>query len=175
MKASLSIIAALCLMLCAGCYSEKKAIQQTTKAYTFYPATVADLYSKWFPIKSFVRDSIIYKQGETIWLPGDTVTIDCDSVLAANKGGSNKVNIPCPPCPTRVDTFYQSRSETQESTAGIVAIQGKLEAKDKDLIAVKEKLAAVNNTKRILWWAVLLLAAYTLTRWVLRIWGIKLP
>lgn len=167
------LFAMACSLGFTSCYTPKKANRQLYKVHSNYPELTAPFCGDLYPPIDAVRDSIIYKRGETIYKQGATnyVYLDCDSVVKeTKKNGSvvsgNKVKLPCPPCDSaRVDTFYRHTKieKVDRATA-------------KQLVRAKERIAEINNTKKLLWYAVAVLAFYTLLRWVLRmVWRIKLP
>lgn len=120
------------------------------------------------PVES-VRDSFVYIQGETITLKGDTVfsQIDCDS---AKLIGIRYVKVP----QLRVDTIVRTDTiRTSNSTVKVDrAKEYALRDENKELTEANIKL---KQTKKILWIAVIILAVYTILRWVLRAYKINLP
>lgn len=165
-----TLIAFSFILMVTGCYTEKRASKQTVKAYVTYPDLISGQCGLWFDPVVMTKDSFIYKQGEIIYKKGapQYVYVDCDSVQNPSKS-SKIVKIPCPPCDSvRVDTLYRSRESTEANRA------------KEHAQAAEIKVLAQDNTKlqtqlRIAIYALIALAAYTLGRWVLRIWGVKLP
>lgn len=158
------------LVLTAGCYTEKKANRQVVKAYAEYPDLVNHYCGQWNDPIVMTRDSFIYKPGRILHIPGKTqyVEVDCDSVVR-NAKKTAKVQIPCTTDTIRItDTVYRSRESTEVNRAKERA----LEAEVRELTIDKAKLQKAFS---IAMWCVVLLGIYTLGRWVLRIWKIKLP
>jgi hypothetical protein len=167
-------IALMGLFLLSGCYTQKKAGNQMVKAHVEYPVLTSFYCNQWYPIRWYDSTVVKYIQGETKYLY-DTVEVDCDSVVARTTPGTNTVRIPCPPCPTRIDTFYQSSDKQGESTAALQAERYKTQKCNEELQKVIN--AATKESTRHKTWLLItgVLAAYTTGRWILRIWGIKLP
>lgn len=172
MKSIIKILpwAAVAILL-SGCYSLNKANRQVVKAYAEYPDMVNHYCGQWNDPVVMTRDSFIYKPGKTVYSKGETkyIEVDCDSVVR-NAKKSAKVQIPCPTADTiRItDTLYRSRESTEVNRAKERA----QEAEIKDLTISQAKLQKAFSMAM---WAAVILGAYTLGRWVLRIWKIKLP
>ena len=129
----LTVIVVLLFLFLTGCYTEKKAGTQIIKAQTHYPDIVASLCGNMYPPLVYTQDSIIYKQGETIVLPGATVTVDCDSYLQTQQGKPlvKYLAVKCPDSKLRIDTFIQKKYtqvENKSKIAGLTAANSKLEA-----------------------------------------------
>lgn len=133
------------VFLLSGCYTANKATKQVVKAQVHYPEVLAGICGDLYPPKEYRKDSIIYKPGAVVTIPGKTVYVDCNS--DSNKGKSN-VPIDCPPSTMQIDTVY-SKSEIQvENTAKVTALelqQGKLQ-RSYDRLDVKATW--------YLWWAI---------------------
>lgn len=156
------LLLALC---CTGCYTQQKAVDQSTKAYSRFPVAVAQLYTQWFNPVAYSRDNIIVKTGEPIYRQGlvHFITIDCDTVTGENR----VVQKPCKAADTILyhDTIFIDRyRQTVDKAAQIQRDDA-------------QKRLAVAETKLLQWRLVAIaLAVYTLLRWLLRmIWNIKLP
>lgn len=67
------------LALLTGCYTQNKAVHQSTKAYSRFPDKVAELHELWFPDKLTDSTYAEYKPGTPIYRY-DTVSADCDSI-----------------------------------------------------------------------------------------------
>jgi len=172
-----AFIAMAWIMLLSSCYTVKVAEKQSIKAKVHYPEKVAELHSVWFPFAEIIRDSIIYKNGDTTWRY-DTVTVDCDSVISATKknvssGKRHIVNLACPPCPiVNADSIFYYRIVIQENKAA-------LEHKDLQIDYLSEELAQCKTDKAVaedrlsFWkkWAILAsIAALVLAVWKVLNW-----
>lgn len=159
------------LVLSTGCYNAKKATRQMVRAYSEYPEVVNGLCGQWNEPIVMTKDSFIYKPGRIVRIPGKTqyVEVDCDSVVR-NAKKTAKVQIPCPTADTfRItDTIYRSRESTEVNKA-------KERALEAEVSALKISLAKEKKAFSIAMWALIILSAYTLARWILSKWGIKLP
>ncbi len=147
-----------------GCYTPKKANRQVIKAQIEYPNIVAQHCSSRYPPVESVRDSIVIKDGETIY-NYDTVVIDCDSVVKYKTDTKVKyIQV----TKTRVDTFYKTNRVVMVNKAQVKLLSNSLE----EVRAENNKLSA---QRKILIIVCLILGIYTIGRWVLRYWNIKLP
>lgn len=160
------------IAMMTGCYTEQVATKQTTKAQANYPGTVAELCSIWYPVQTYTKTKIEYKPGEPIpYKVIDTVTIDCDSaVAAAKKNGTSAKNTkaPCPPCDSlRVDTVLHLQSILAESTSKLVAAQAETKAVEKDYNTALQYIATLKQKLRTVNWVMWVLVVYTGVRWLL--------
>lgn len=98
-----------------------------------------------FPVKDSVHDSISYKDGVVIQLPGETVYTNCDSIiaLAAKQVASGSTHVistkqvPCPPCPPSTvqhDTLLQFRDHYQVDSSKLFLMR-------KDLVSAQSSQA----------------------------------
>ena len=162
-----SIIISFSMML-LGCYSQKKASQNLLKVQAYYPETVASICSSLYPPLAVVKDSIIYLQGE-VEEELVYVEVDCDSVINEQKTTKpNVVRVPCPPSIYRTDTLLVYKERQVVDRAAVKALS--LELKELTIVSAK-----TNKENYILLRVAIVLLAYTIIRWVLRIWHIKLP
>lgn len=163
------IVLVVSVIILTGCYTEKKAFRQLDKAYNTYPATTAIRCDTWFPIKWFDSTRIEYIFGDVEYIH-DTIVIDCDTVKAANDG-TKIVKAPCPPCPQRVDTVITYREKQGESTAALEVERLKTESAKEEVNKLRERISVM----RVYLLITGVLALYTVVRWVVRFWGVKLP
>lgn len=153
----------------SGCYTQKKAGNQMVKAHVEYPVLTSFYCNQWYPIRWYDSTRIEYIRGEVDYIH-DTVTVDCDTVKVT-VDGTKTVRVPCPPCPVRVDTIVTFREKQGESTAA-------LEHERQKLIACQQGIDDLNKkaTKSRVYLLITgVLALYTVVRWVVRFWGVKLP
>lgn len=151
-----------------GCYSQQKAKRQLLKAQTKHPNTVAQLCAAVYPPLALVKDSVVYLKGD---IEEEIVyaEVDCDSVHKVLKGASaNIVRVPCPPAQNRIDTLLVYKERQVVNKAAVQVLDSKLEE-------TASLLAKKKHENYILLRVAIVLALYTLLRWVLRIWQIKLP
>lgn len=158
------LAAAICIVLAlSGCYTRKIATNQVVKAQAKYPDVVAGLCGNFYDPVEWIRDSIVYKQGETIF-SHDTVELDCDTVRV--EGKSRVVKVPCPPCKDRVDTFYVNKTQVQVNRA-------KEQAQEAEIKTLQTKLTTTITHKSWFMWLFMIVLGYTLLRWVLK-YGFKI-
>jgi hypothetical protein len=163
------------LFLCS-CYTQHRATRQITHAQATYPTMVAELAALWYPVRRDTFERKMYLPGKEIQTPGPVQYVNCDSLTRANNGKAPvKVAVPCPPSSRRVDTVYRDRIVYQENTAALEAEKGKRKQADDQHIKDVAKISSQKKALNIAIWAAIILGVYTLGRWVLRIWGIRLP
>lgn len=162
MRNSRMILTLLTPTLLVSCYTEKQASRQLVKAQTNYSGVVAKYCSQLYPVKERTRDSIVYLVGtEEVFL---STPIDRNEIVASTikMPHSSKEYI------YRVDTVMVFKDKVIEDVAKIEA----LEAKNKELI---KSIAGSEKVSSILLKVAIVLGVYTLLRWLLRIWYIRLP
>ena len=150
----------LCLLL-LGCYNQKKATRQVIKADTKFPIVLDGYCGQTRPPLDSVDTKIVYKEGETIH---DTVTrtetkIHNDTVY---KTEYNDIYI------KQRDTIEHTVYK-QQTNKGLI---NKLNKQKEDLVIT---LSATKARLNMLKWVAIILGIYTIGRWVLRIWKIRLP
>lgn len=146
-------------MMFAGCYSENKAHRQLFKVHSKYPQVITKHCADMFPEQSFSVDSVVYIQGDVVTVL-DTVFISDTTAKVITKNIVQYKN--------RTDTVFRLRN-----------IQTINKAKELLLYAENQKktiqLAKEQKENNILFWVVVVLGGYTLLRWIVRFWGIRLP
>lgn len=184
---SYSIIALSFVLMVVGCNAEKKAVRQEKrqsdkalkhiqKAERIMPAELARWCAKRYNPADSIHEKEIYLPGKPILLQGrvDTFYVDCDK----EKG---KVKVPCRSADTvRItDTLYKDKYQRDVNRSAEDSLQAYYKGLHaKDAAVIKEQsadIATLKERNRILLYFVIGLAAYTLLRWILRIWGVKLP
>lgn len=157
----------LALLLClSGCYTQRRAERQVYKAHLRYRQVTAQYCNAVFDPVVHVVDSYIYRPGAAIFHT-DTVAINCDSVVAMAPL-QPIVKLPCPPCASRTDTVYRMVRTQVENRARIALLE-------QERSGLQQELAKSRAKYKMLLWPLTALAVYTLLRWLLRIWGIRLP
>lgn len=158
----------------SSCNAEKRAVKKSDKhffkAVAWDKANVHGRCSDIAPPIVMTKDSFIYKPGKVIYKQGEPVKVfvDCDTVKVNSKG-EKKAAIPCPPCDSvRVDTAYVSVRNTEVDRNKEIAQAATISNQDK-------KIASLQTSLSYFIWATCILGAYTLLRWILRIWGVKVP
>lgn len=145
-------------MMITGCYTEHRAARHIWKAQSRYPATAATFCSGAYPPLAFVKDSLVY-------LPGETLVL-IDTVI--KKDSINKTQ-------DRYFTKYITRTDTIRLTKSTQVVN---RAAEQALSLQNEKLAVsfakAQQRNRTLLWVAIVLGTYTLLRWVLRVWNIRL-
>lgn len=171
MKYFLLLFAVIAL---SGCYAQKdctqrderKAVRHFVKALDRCERKVAEQAGLMWPVR--VYDSTVIK-----YLPG-VETVITDTVTGTDTV-SNEVIRTVTRTVYRVDTFYQKSDKQGENTANISALNAKIKAQSEEMGTLKNEVSSKTSTQRMLWWAVGILSAYTVGRWIVRIWGVKLP
>lgn len=155
------IIAFAVFVIFTGCYSYKKADRQVYKAGRYYPGLTAAYCAERYPPLSFVKDSVIYKPGKNEKV---FVYADCDSIRKVGHTTS-VVKIACPDCTT--DTLYIYREKQVVNKAEIEQLR--LTIND---VMIDKSVLQRNN--KLLSRCVIILAAYTILRWILKFWRINI-
>lgn len=155
-------------MMILGCYSQKKANKNLYRIQAYYPEVLAKLCSSLYPPISSVKDSFAYVRGVInsgyVFLDSgyDTVNLTVvgeNNIMSTNKPYSSFF---------RVDTMYIYKTIQVENTA----LLNKLRFEARSLVIDNAKK---DKTNAILLRVSIILMVYTLIRWLLRIWYIKLP
>lgn len=163
----------------SGCYTQKKAGNQMVKAHVEYPVLTSFYCNQWYPIRWYDSTVIKYIKGDTEYIPSDPIYVNCDSVVKAALNDKTidptKTKVQPPPNTKQVDTVSKVSDKQGESTAALQAEKYKV----KQCVEEMQKVvnAATEEAAKLKTWLLItgVLAAYTAARWVLRIWGIKLP
>lgn len=156
---TLSLIAVSFIMMITGCYTEQKASRQVYKAHRKHQVVTAQFCGSVYPPVSSISDSFIYKPGETLVL-SDTVN-RYDTVVRVLNRYIIKTQ-------KRTDTLYIAKNAQLVNRAGETLLQ-------QENRAISDKLAALSSRNKILLWVAIVLGGYTLLRWVLMYWRVRLP
>lgn len=125
----------ICLLF-ASCSSLKHDQRSLGKIHYRNPQLLEQYCAERFPVK--IHDSIVerYLPGRIDTIPGETVYMNCDSVIEAIKSAKVKGDttkpisskrVPCPPCPPstkQVDTVDKYITKTVDNTA-MIALQSR--------------------------------------------------
>lgn len=142
-----------------GCYSEQKAARQVFKANANFPNTVAKHCASAFnPIDATV-DSFIYLPGE-VEVFTDTMYLS-DTVSQLRTIFINKYSY-------KTDTVFSIKEKQLVNRAK----ETYLSTENQELMI---NLGKSRKERQILFWTAIVLAIYTLLRWLLRLWSIRLP
>lgn len=164
---STAIILSFSLML-LGCYTERRATKQLAKVQAHYPIVLARVCSRNYPLIERIKDSIVYKQGE----PYEElvyVEADCDSVInATNNTIIKRIKVPCPTTIFQTDTLLVYKEKQVVNHAKVAVLE-------QELAELRETHIKIKDQNHILLRVAIILGVYTIIRWVLRIWNIKLP
>lgn len=120
------------LIIFSSCYTAKKAQRQVQRANLEFPLVTTDFCAITFPIKEKLVEKIKFIKGEAI-IKTDTLTIDCDSVVA-DKNKDNKVLIKYRNI-YQTDTIVKTITIEKENTARITNLQIQIE----DLTLIKKQ------------------------------------
>ncbi len=146
-------------MMITGCLTERVAKNKLSKVLAQHPNVITEACANMYPSVSLRIDSLIYLQGNAVYINDTVHTYDTTERILKQQAVSYKL---------RVDTIYRIRnSETVNK------------AKEQMLLSENNKMAATIAVKKsqnkMLVWVVVILGGYTLLRWLFRFWGIKLP
>lgn len=142
-----------------SCNTPNRAAKLFDKSARISEKTVAEKCAAKFPNKDSINERTVYVQGEETVLH-DTVTYSDTVNHTIYKYITKTVS--------KTDTLYKDKTTTITNTAAIKA----LELQHIDDVKV---ISAKQDRLYICYWVLIVLGVYTLGRWVLRIWNIKLP
>lgn len=155
-------------MMLLGCYTERHAIKQLAKIQAHHPIVLARVCGRNYTPIEQIKDSIIYKQGE----PYEEIVYveaDCDSAInATNNTIIKRIKVPCPTTIIQTDTLLVYKEKQVVNRAKVAMLE-------QELAELKEIHIKTKDRNHILLRVAIILGAYTIIRWVLRIWNIKLP
>lgn len=156
---TLSLIVITIGMMITGCLTERVAKNKLSKVQAQHPTIVTELCANLYPSEGFRIDSLIYLQGNTVYV-NDTVHIyDTTERIIKQQSVSYKL---------RVDTVYRLRNTE-------IVNRAKEQMLLNENKVLQTSIAVNKSQKKILIWVAAILGGYTLLRWILRYWGIKLP
>jgi len=144
-----------------GCNSEKKAARLISRAHRINPEVLPKTCGEMYPGVARTDSFVIYKQGDPVVFQ-DTITQydTVENVVYQTKYITKQVNT--------TDTVYKLKTSTIVNRAREQYLSDLLDK-------AKQLIASLQKENEIMLWALAVLAAYTLLRWVLRIWNIKIP
>lgn len=151
------VIVITVLMMVAGCYTQQRARKQIIKAEAHYPELLSGLCGDLYPPIEWVNDSFIYLPG----IPIINIDTAYDTVHNIVFKYINRYI-------TRRDTLYKTRNVQVVNRAAQTALQH-----EKERLSVT--LAGKKKEVQILYWVAVALGIYTLLRWVVRYWNLRLP
>lgn len=159
---NLSILFAIIFF--SGCYTERKATKDVIKAHVHYPNVSSKVCSDLFPPvqKTAETEKIYYGVPEYIH---DTVTIITDSIIYKTITTTKTVR----------DTLVRTDIKTIVDRARESELELIVVGRESVISEHEKKIAKQGKALDISLWAIIALGSYTLGRWILRIWGIKLP
>lgn len=163
----LAILLTTCMMM-LGCLTEKKAQRLLLKVQIKQPKVLTEVCAENFSNTEYLIDTFFYKEG----MPRQEVVafqVDCDTLTnQIDRKGKLITTIPCPSVVSRVDTVYRTREMRVVNKAQQVMLKEKLFNRE-------QQLAKLQTRNSLLLKLAVVLGIYTITRWILRFWNIKLP
>lgn len=151
------------VLLITGCNSQKRAERSFVSLHVKHPAVVAKMCGVLYPPIDFLKDSIVYKQGNSELV---FIHADCDS-LRKVLPGVKTIKIPCPQT-RKPDTYFVYKEKHLVNKAEVTQLQSVS-------VDCRSENEVLKSRNRLLMQVVLILASYTLLRWILRIWRISIP
>jgi hypothetical protein len=156
---TISFILLTIAMMFTGCYTENKAKKRLYKVQAHHPSVITKLCADLYPAGNFKLDSIVYLQGSS-FIAKDTLYV-YDTIQSILKQQIISYKL-------RVDTVYRLKSIETSNKARELMLSAQ-NAEVNTLLEVKK------SQNKLLFWIVIVLGAYTILRWVLRFWGVRLP
>ncbi len=151
------VIVITMLMMVTGCYTQQHARRQIIKAEAHYPEILSGICGDLYPPIEWVNDSFIYLPG----IPVVNTDTAYDTVRSIVFKYINRYI-------TRRDTIYKTRNVQLVNRAAEAALSSENNK-------LSQTLAGKAKEVQILYWVAGVLGIYTVLRWVLRYWGIRLP
>lgn len=168
-KNSILLAVILLVTIAAGCRSSYDLVYKASRKDR--PST-AQACSELFYRADSVSTRIEYVKGDTVYFTGQTITVNCDSLVEANKAAGRSNNtalVPCPPSTHVTDTLKRSDFLMWQDLSKAIP----LEAKVSKLEKLNEILEFQNGQKttqiRKLWLWIVAFIAYLVFRTVCRI------
>lgn len=161
--AAISALLAIASLLFFSCNTPKRAERVFDKANRIDHPTVASKCGEMFPPVDSIHEKVVFKEGKAITIK-DTIyaqdtTVFNDTVFITKYRVTEKIVHD-----TLVATKYvQVHNEGKETEQAGKILQN------------EKKIAKQQKALSISLWALIILSSYTLLRWVLRYWKIKLP
>ncbi|HLO71517.1 MAG TPA: hypothetical protein VK167_11640 [Flavipsychrobacter sp.] len=146
-------------MMITGCLSERQAARRLYTIHAKHPQIVTKHCADIFPDQSYLVDSVIFLPGvettviDTV-LVSDTITRFLTKTIYRND--------------KRVDTIYRLKNLKIVNKAKELQLQN-------ENLALSVSFGKLQKERNILSWLTIVLGAYTVIRWVLRFWNIRLP
>lgn len=160
---SILVICFVLSMAFSSCNTSKQSNKHFYKAMNLDAPLTGKNCSISFPPITATKDSFVYIQGEDVvthdTVQGNEYLVVGDTVIKY-KYITKTVK--------SVDTFYRSSDDTQVDRGKETYLQ---DQNEKNIATISKQKKALS----ISLWAIVILGTYTLGRWVLRIWNIKLP
>lgn len=157
----------LCLIvLLASCNTEKQVAGKLYKLYVKNEVAVARLCADLYPPIEKVVDTVIYKKGIPMSTAPTFRVIDCDSVIRKTKKRHVSISIPGNTIVTDTVVVYKERQLV--NNAKLIEYEAQYKELDNELVKCRIQKKWLLNVLAIL-------CIYTLARWLLRYWNIRLP
>lgn len=150
----------LLVLLATGCTTENRIARKLIKARVKAPAIVAVFCADMYPPLEYYKDSIVVLPG--IEQEPLLLYVGCDTL----KELGDKIVVPCPQAAP--DTLLKYVKQRVVNRAKEQLLEQQLQEKNRQAAALQQK----NKT---LGWLATVLLIYTIARWLLRIWRVKLP
>lgn len=107
------------IMLMGGCLTPKKVIRQVSKGYAHHPEVVAELLSKWFPVRTVSSIHTEYIKGKDSVVRQTDTVVYCDSIGQSIRVVKGKEIY-------RIDTLKEKRIDSVENTAALEVLKSQL-------------------------------------------------
>lgn len=152
------ITLSLCMMI-TGCMSERQAARTLYTVHAKYPEVLTKHCADIFPDQSYLVDSIIFIPGvettitDTVFM-SDTITRFLTKTIYRND--------------KRVDTIYRLKNLKVVNKARELQLQN-------ENLTLSVNFGKLQKERNILFWVTTILGVYTVLRWVVRFWNIRLP
>lgn len=166
-----SILLAVILLvtITAGCRSSYDLVYKANrKGRTGTALACSELFHR----ADSVSTRIEYVKGDTVYFPGQTITVNCDSLVEANKAIGNTNNIarvPCPPSTHVTDTLKTSDFLMWQDLSKMIPLEAKVSKMEQENTKLQAEKKQQSKEIRKLWIWLIAFAGYFLFRIICRI------
>ena len=162
-RVAICVLIALFLL---SCNAEKYATKKLYKIYSKNGLAVAKLCADTYhPLEKSI-DTVIYKKGVPVWNVPEVRIVDCDSIIKNKQNPNVKISLPAKAVITDTIIVYKER---------YLVNKAKLLKQEVQYKELNNEFVKCRTQRNWLWKVLLIVSIYTLLRWMLRFWNIRLP
>lgn len=163
------LIIVLVLLSISGCRSSYDLVYKANQKDR--PGT-ALACSELFHRTDSISTRVEYVKGDTVYFPGQTITLNCDSLVEANKAAgrsNNAARIHCPPSTHVTDTIKKSDFVMWQDLSRVIPLESKVSKLEQEVVQMQTVNKQKSGEIRRLWIVLVAFGGYFLFRIVCRI------